>query len=283
MTMTNSIKNVTIVFAFAAMLMAWPLVGTNAFADGEGIISGTCGFTEPSSIDFGTISRGTVGTETGDSWAALGSETGNIDLDAGDWFDLGDRGVGDLDHDGTDITTTATVVIGTETFTATSGGSGAFNFDYDGNAAADFAALQAAISTDSVFVTAVLTSSTLIDLTAVARGTAGNLALSTTGTTGITDTDLTGGGDNPVVHLQAEVTKLYFTVDGTDPLTVQNYAGKTAIGASGVDTEIVTLTSPNFPLRTAFQITGVDPALENLPFSGSLVQTLTFTVTCNVS
>lgn len=283
--MTNNTKNSAIVIAFASILLAWPMAGTNAFADGEGILSGTCGFSEPSSIDFGTISRGADGTEAVDSWAALGSETGNVDLDAGDWFDLGDRGTGDLTHDGT-TEITGTVTMDTETFTATSGGAGSFNFDNDGDAAADFLALSDAIIADSLLVTAVKTSATVTDLTSVARGTPGNVDLGTTGTTGITETDLTGGGGTPVVHLQSEVTKYFITTNGDDPAvtgTGTNYAGKTAIGASGVDTEIVALTDPNNALRTAFQITGVDPALENLPFSGALTQSLTFTVTCNVS
>ncbi len=289
--MTNKTKSLTFVFAFAAILLAWPMTAQTANADGEGILSGTCGFDEPGSIDFGTIARGTVGTETIDSWAALGSETGNIDLDAGDWFDLGERGIGTLTHDGsTEITAGSTITIGTETYLADAGGdAGAFEFDIDNGFAQDFENLADSIIANSLLVTAVKTSGTVTTVTSILRGdsaTTGNIPLGDTGTTGVTPVSAVNGGDNPVVHLQSEVTKFFITTDGADPAesgTGTNYAGKTAIGAASVDTEIVALTDPNNALRTAFQITGVDPALENLPFSGSLAQVLTFTVTCNVT
>ena len=285
--MTSKIKNTCFVFAFAALLMAMPLANS-AFADGDASLDPTCGVTIPPSIDLGSFSAGADGTEVESSMATTGSQQGTLELSASDWTGVGQPARGQILMVG--AIAGDTVTINGLLYTGVDGArSDDTEFSVDTSDAATATDLAAAITADSRSgtlddVTATSTEN-LVFLESTVVGTGGNAitlveTVANTGTL-VSDATFANGEATGVVHMQSEVTKYNITTDGTASTGVA-YASKTAIDIASTNKVLTTpgsLTDPAQNVRLSLQVSG-DGTLENLPYDGALVQTLTFTVTC---
>ena len=115
--MTYKIKNTTIVFAFAALLMATPLAISQAHAvGGNGVINPSCGIVEPGSIDLGTITAGSTSSETKIVIPTDATIPGTFEIISTDWTGAGAKATGSFlvlgDLTGNTITINGQVLTG---------------------------------------------------------------------------------------------------------------------------------------------------------------------------
>lgn len=89
--------------------------------------------------------------------------------------------------------------------------------------------------------------------------------------------DWIGLGDGQV-HLNSEVTRFAITTDGTTNAEV-TYVEKVSFGTVDVSTTLSNTVTPAFDTNLYLQISA-DGTLKNMPYSGPLEQTLTFTSSC---
>lgn len=110
-----------------------------------------------------------------------------------------------------------------------------------------------------------------------------NVAQTTgTGTLVPSTATLTNGEDTGVTHMLASNTHYTVTVDGSDS-SLENYATKKALAATGVDLSLAPQTEATTNLQMSLEINPVTAQMLALPYNGDLTQTLTFTSLCNQS
>jgi len=272
---------IPIIIVFAASLMSMPFANVDVFGDGDATLDPSCPVTIPSSINMGSFSIGTDGTEVLSTMATPGTVGGTLELSAGDWEGVGLSAKGTIVVSG--IVADETVTVNSFVYTAVAGAkSGNTEFSIDTSDTAAATDLTASINSRDGVVTATQNLNAIL-LKADALGTGGNaftLAETVTdaGTT-VSGATFAGGEASGVVHMQAEATKYVITTDGTANAAV-SYASKNAIGVDGVNTLLTANVDVGNDVKLYMQISGVG-TLENLPYSGALTQVLTFTVTCN--
>lgn len=284
--MTYQIKNTSIVFAFAALMMAMPLVNSNAFGDGSSDIDNVCGFTTTNPFAFGDFAMGSTVTEQTVSFPAVADTTGSarFTVAATDWIGAGDRSSGTMTI--TTVSEDETVVVGGITYTAKDAPAGAAEFassDGAGQTTATSAqSLADKVRTNDATVRASTIGTNVVSFAAETRGSGGDTKTLTAGTAtsvAVSAATLANGGDNAVKHMEAEVTKFAITSDGSSSATV-NYATKVAFNEAAVTKDMIGSTDPDNALSVSLEITGVSTVI-NLPYDGPLTQTLTFTVACS--
>lgn len=287
-------KTNTIVFAFAAILMAMPLANSNAFGDSAtSTVDPLCGFTPPVSISLGTITRGSVTDETLTTFVPTATSTASstISITATDWIGDGDRASGTLTFVDVTSAEVAAATVNLLDYDAVTG-TAADNteFSIDGDAKDDAAALAFAINDRDTLVRASTSATAVVTVLAETRGNAIPVVPQNSyplaGATGITagTATLTGGGDNSIQHMLSSVTQVKVdttatTSSGGASGTAYNDASKISLAATTVTKEIVTGTDPDEDMEIVFHITGIS-SLNNLPYDGPLTQTLTFSVVC---
>lgn len=291
--MTCNIKNATIVFAVAALLMATPLVSSIAYADSAtSTVDPLCGFTPPGSISLGTITRGSVTAETLTTFTPTATSTASatISITATDWIGDGDRASGTLTFVDVTSAEAAAATVNTLTYSAVVGtAADDTEFSIDGSAIDDAAALAAAVNSRDTLVRASTSATNVVTILAETRGNALGLPQNSyplTGLVGITEgaSTLLGGGANAIQHMLAAVTQVKVDTTATSSTggasgSAYDDASKIPLAATGVIKEIVTGTDPDEDMEIVFHITGAG-TLNNLPYDGALTQTLTFSVVC---
>ena len=276
----NYTKN-TAIFAFVALLMALPLVSSNAFGAGEVTIPGTCGFTAPAAIDMGTLTSNVIGTETAAfAFGTTGSTFGSLEVSAGDWLAAGSSAVGSISLD--TVIITDAVLVDDQTFTATAATQDSTNFIVGGTDIVTAANLATAINLNALDDATATATENVVLVRTVTLGTAANSVVLSTGDTTIT---IGAGGFGGAVAattkvMESEVTRFSITITGVDPVT-SAYADKSneamPLDTAG-DLVLVPLTDPAFDTKMRFHLTGVGTIL--IPYSGDLTQTLTFSAVC---
>lgn len=272
---------IPIIIVFAASLMSMPFANVDVFGDGDATLDPSCPVSIPGSINMGSFSIGTDGTEVLSTMATPGTVGGTLELSAGDWKGVGLSAKGTIVVSG--IVADETVTVNSLVYTAVAGvKSGNTEFSIDGSDTAVATDLTASINSRDGVVTATQNLNAIL-LKANALGTPGNAftlaeAVTDAGTT-VSGITFAGGEASGVVHMQAEATKYVITTNGTANAAV-SYASKNAIGVDGVNTLLTANVDVANDVKLYMQISGVG-TLENLPYSGALTQVLTFTVTCN--
>lgn len=280
--MIRQTKSLPFLFAFAALLLAWPMTAQIANGDGSASVDPNCPVTIPGTIAMGSFAAGSDGTEVLSQMATPGTVGGTLELQAADWIGVGTAARGSITLN--NVIATETFTINSLTYTAVAGVKGStseFSIDTSMTAAAtDLAASINARDTAAMDATGRLNS---VLLKTDALGTAGNAftlsEATATSTVFPTDGSLDGAEATGVVHMQAEATKYVITTDGSTNAGIA-YSAKNAIGVDGVNTLLTATSDPANDVRLYMQISGVG-TLENLPYDGALTQVLTFTVTCN--
>lgn len=278
-------KNIAYVFAFAALMLAWPLTATEAFADGSASSDPSCPVTIPGTINMGSFAVGADGTEVLSTMATPGNVDGTLELQAEDWKGVGTAAKGTITL--VNVVADDTITVNSLVYTAAagdqSGDNTKFSIDTSMTAAAtDLASTINARDTAAMDATGNLNA---VLLKTDALGTAGNAftlleGVADAGTTVSPSSGTLGGAEaTGVVHMQAEHTKYVITTDGSTNAAVA-YSAKNAIGVDGVNTLLTATVDTDNDVKLYMQISG-DGTLEALPYSGALTQVLTFTVTCN--
>lgn len=282
--MTYNTKNTTIVFAFAALLMVMPLANSNAFGDGDANLDPSCGVTT-TNIDMGSFSIGADGTEVETSWVTGGAVAGTLEVTAGDWLGVGTLSTGVITL--TNVISTDIVTINGLAYTGVASGATEGQFNIGGDDIITATNLASSINADTrTGVTVVaqdLTSEStgnVVIVRATVLGTTGNsIDLVSSDSTMVVDAaTLTDAEASGVTHMESTATKYAITTDGTSS-TGTSYAGKTALDADTVLKVLTSTVDPAQNVRISMHISG-DGTLINLPYSGALTQTLSFTVTC---
>lgn len=280
--MTYKTKTIPFVFAFAAILLAWPMTAQMANADGDASLDPSCPVTIPGSINMGSFSIGSDGSEVLSTMATPGGVDGTLELEANDWIGVGTAAKGTITL--VNVIATETFTVNTLVYTAVSGTAND-NTEFSIDTSMTLAATDLAASINSRDAAAMTATGNLnaVLLVTDALGTAGNAftLLETTANSSVNPTGGTLGGAEAagVVHMQAEATKFVITTDGSTNAGIA-YASKNAIGVDAVNTLLTATVDTDQDVRLYLHISGVG-TLENLPYSGALTQTLTFTVTCN--
>lgn len=279
--MTHTKTNTTIVLAFAALLLALPFATGSAFAEEmDASLNANCGFTVTSAenINFGAF-------DLDDNAAAVGEEDAVFPFVVGstasarvqvtflDWFGAGTRAAGSLTLVG--VAAAATVVVGSNTYTAVAGAPGALQFTIDGDDAADALSLATIIrSTDAANFKASTAGTNVVSLVPVLRGTGGN-ALTLTGDTGATASGFSGAVNTPQLIMDGETTKFTWDITGAQTTTYANKVGITTLGTSQ---EVLGGTNPAANIHLAIMIDPASATFSNLPYDGPLTQVITITV-----
>jgi hypothetical protein len=287
-------KNRTIVFAFAALLMAMPFATGNVYAtthqndtlEGTANLKGFCGIAVPPTIVFGDIAPGVISEEfeasiyTGDS-SLSGIE---ISATASDWTGTDVVTFAELIHDGTaEIPEGFEIVItdgvNTERFIAKDDPTSSTNgFDISGDAERDFTNLKDILDESSLIV--IVDSNdpvpTKIVMEPYILGDYEKISITPSDTSLVVAKQFSLDGSIPAVHLKASVTK--FVVDITDYVNTDlTYAEKTSMSTSSVI--LTSEATPKSDTVLVLQISTIG-TLENMPYTGILTQTLTFTALC---
>lgn len=283
--MTQNTKNATIVFAFAALLMAWPLTAQVANATGDATSDPDCPVTIPGSFAMGNVVPGSDTVQTSEFvMATPGNVDGTLELQVGDWLGVGTRASAVVVL--TNVIATDILTINGQAVTAVASGASTNEFDIGVDDAATATNLAAAITTDAqvttiagVDPTAVATENVVIIRSDVV-GTIGNVAVATADSTITVPAGglLEDGENTSVKHAESTMTHFTFTSDGSSSQGGA-YSSKTAALADTEVLVVVPRTDINQDVKVTFHISG-DGTLVALPYSGALQQSLTFTVTC---
>ncbi len=276
--MTYKIKNTAIVFAIAAVLLAWPMAIPNAHAV-DLVISGTCGITisgGSAGIDMGTILPNAESGEIDVIVQTTGTQVGTFEIEAADWISSGTTSTGFITILASQVDDTSAVTINGETFLATAATQDSTNF-ISGNAATSATNLATAINANgSVDVTALATEDIVL-LRADDAGTANQHSMSSVDANMVVNAaTLLGATDSGATIIQAELTKYDVTNTGTVPIS-STYASKTALLANGVNEIIVPLIDVAEDVDLQFQVLGT---LDDVTFFGTVTQVLTFDANC---
>jgi len=276
------------IFVFAALLMVMPLANSNAFGQSTGIsnLNPSCGIDVPGSIDMGSISDGADGIEEVISTInATGTQSSILDVVAGDWEGVGSNATGVVTL--VNVASSETITLNGLVYTAVTGTkSGNTQFSIDTSDSAAATDLTASINADTRSGTTDDISAEVFDnvivVYAATVGTGGNAitmaeAVTDAGTT-VSGSTLSGAENAGIVHMQAETTKYAITTDSTSS-TGATYAQKTNFAADSVSKVLSSTVTPANEVSLSLQVSG-DGTLENMSYSGTLTQTLTFTATC---
>lgn len=281
--MTKKAKNTTIVFAFAALMMALPFATGTAYAEEmDANLNAECGFTTTSagSINFGSFSldddAATVGEEDAVFPPVAGSTaSARVQVTFADWFGTGTLASGTLTL--VSVGDTESVTVGSNSYIAVAGAAGAGEYTIDGDDVADAAALAALIrSTDSANFKASTAGTNVVTIVPTLRGDAATAnALTLTGSAGATAVGFSGASDTPQIIMDGETTKFTWDITGAQSTT---YAAKSAIVTLGSSQEILGGTDPAENIYLALMIDPASATFSNLPYDGPLTQEITITV-----
>lgn len=287
--MTYNIKNTTIVFAFAAMLMATPLAIGNAYAvGGDGVIDAACSIELPTAIDLGTI---TPGADTGEVLVSIvtdGTVAGTFEIQMDDnWDGVGAQAIGSIiiesDAVGEQFEVNSHIFLGAD------GAPGAGEFDTSGTIAAQATSLASQINTSTQTVTedvganigvTAFASENAVLLTATAPDVGSNLITLTTTDAAILNISggLLTGGAAAAQHLTAEQVHYEVVTDG-GAAPASSYASKDALGAQTVNTVLTAASDPANNIDIYFHFNGVnDDATGTILLLAGIVDTETVTV-----
>ncbi len=266
--MTYNIKNTTIVFAFAAMLMAAPLAIGNAYAvGGDGVIDAACSIELPSAIDLGTI---TPGADTGEVLVSIvtdGTVPGTFEIQMDDnWDGVGAQAIGSIIIESDAVT--ETFEVNSHVFLGADGAPSAGEFDTSGTLAQQATSLASQINTSTQTVTedvgadigvTAFASENAVLLTATAPDVGSNSITLTTTDAGILNISggLLTGGAAAAQHLTAEQVHYEVVTDG-GVAPGSSYASKDAMGAQTVNTVLTTASNPSFNIDIYFHFNGVN-------------------------
>ena len=292
--MTYNIKNMSFVFVFAAMLMAMPFATGTAFAETTtALIAGSCGYNVPSTLAFATITPGTTTTLSASftDWSVVTDKNGSsrILVEGSEWVGLGDRAQAKITI--TQIDEDENVVVRGVTYLAKDTPVGATEFQSTTGATAIQSAesLASKIRANDSLLRLSTGGTNVVTIQAETAGNAltqNDYTFTSTGTTVTldpSDNSFGGGALNVDTHLVAENTHYDITTDGSaaDTTYATMSAFKTAVDAAVAPQEMIGGTDVNFPLKVNLAIKVDAGALINLPYEGTITQTLTFTITCD--
>jgi len=295
--MTYNIKNITIVFAFAALMLAMPLATPNVQAETvDANLGGLCGFTTSGieSLDFGTFTR--TDSESGDgleeviTLGAIGTNTMStrVSITVADWFTTGTGATGTIQITDNGLTADSdTVTVGAKTYTAKTSGATGTQFDIGANAVETAKNLATAIRTQDAANYRVSTGGTdIISLETVAKNdnddvlsenTSGAKIETKDGSASTSTNVLNGGTSTPTLIIDGETTKFAFSKTSSP---TGAYSGKVSTVTLGSPQEVLGSTTPANGIFMAIEI---DPATATfnaaaLPYTGPITQLITITV-----
>jgi len=286
--MTNK-TSIAFAFAFAAVMLAWPMTAQNVIADGDATITAECGFATPTDINLGAIAIGADSTEVSKIIGMTGTVTGTLELQTTDWTGVGTFATGSITLVSPSTTGPDTIEVNSLTYTAVAGARGDdTEFSVDSTDIASATDLVAAINgRDGGAVTATLVTDTNTILIAYdTLGTGGNAitldeSVADAGTTVFpTDGSLDGAEAAGVVHMQSEAIKYAIAVNDLTNAAV-TYTNKDATGVDSQTLVLTTNTVPSTDTTVYLQASGTGSNLELLPYSGALESTFAFGSTCN--
>ncbi len=291
--MTYKTKNLAIVFAFAAVLLAWPMATQTAHAvGGNGVVNDSCGIDFTGSIDLGTITVGTTASEVLVIIPTDATIPGTFELISTDWTGVGTKATGSFLVLGALEGNTITINGQTLTGSATPG---ANEFLSTGSTTVVAAAIATAINADTqttgedtgsgIEVTA-FSSLNAVLLTAKLTGTTANGLLSVASNGGadinIVTATLAGGTATGATIMQAERVKVTTQTQSEGaPGTAYTDSGKIALGAATVNVILTTETDPDpaEDIDLYFHIDGVSvKASETITILAGLVDDDTITI-----
>lgn len=294
--MTIKARNLAFVLAFASIMVAMPFSTANSKAFAEettALIVGSCGYNVPASLAFASITPGTTTTLSASftDWSVVADKNGSsrILVEGSDWVGLGDRAEGSITVVG--IAEDETVEVRGVTYTAKDAPSLATEFLSGATNDLDSAeSLATKIRANDSLVRTSTSGTNVVTIQAETRGNGlgspqngYSLAEAVTDAgTLVSGANLSGGGSNVQTHLVAENTKYAITTDNTAPTTTYGSmtAFKTAAAAAVAPKEMIGGTDVSNPIKLNLGI-DVTSALTNLPYEGTITQTLTFTITCD--
>lgn len=293
--MTYKIKNITIVFAFAAMMLAMPLAIPNAQAETvDANLGGVCGFTTTAleSADFGTFTRlqseDTTDFEEAITLTAGASNTmsARVLVTVADWFTTGTGATGtaefllqpEVDDE---------LVVGAKTYLAKAGGAAGDQYNIGANivetalnAATAIRASDSANYRLSTAGTATISFETVAknDNNDVLSEDTGGVRIETKDSTASTVNNiLSGAVSTPVLIIDGENTKFAFS-SASSPSGA--YSAKVATVTLGTAQEVL---GGTVPANAVFMTIEIDPdsATYNaaaLPYVGPITQLITVSV-----
>lgn len=285
--MTNKTKSLSVIFAFAALLLAWPMATQTANADGGSGSNPVCDLGIPGPIAMGNIVPGAETAESAEqTWTTGGNVDGTIEVVAGDWLGVGTKSSGSITLN--NVIATNTITVNGQLMTAVPiGTAGANEFDVGATDTITATNLAAKITSETqdttisgVDPTAISTVNVVIVRSDVV-GTIGDTMPMTLASATMTADALLSDGENAgVKHAESSMTKFKISTAAADT-TGDDYATKTGqMPAVETDKLVMAIRSDvNSDTKVTFQVTGVG-TLVGLPYSGALNQGLTFTFTC---
>lgn len=288
--MTYNVKNTTIVFAFAAVLLAWPMAAQNAFA-GEIVdanMNAECGFstTNLGGMDFGNFVPSD--SESGDALEQEIQLTGNgassarVLITFEDWKTVGTRASGEIEILLAPLVDDE-VVVGAKTYLAKASGATGQQFDIGATIQETATNLATAIRTEDSANFKVSNAGTeIITVNTVARGTAENTGNELSEDTGgvrietrdsgdvTTSNDMDGAVDTALTIMNGDTTKYSILVAST---ATSAYSAKVDVITVGAAQEALGGTTE----ENIFLALEIDPATATfnaaaLPYDGPITQ-----------
>lgn len=287
--MIRQTKTIPIVFAFAAILLAWPMATQTANADGVVVVPGICGINAGGDFALPNLTAGVESTESGVfTITTTGNTAGTFEIIASDWIGNGETATGAITlNSPNDLDT---VTINSIVFTAEDDGAGLAEGEFasEGTANADATSLAAQINahTGAVNVQATARENVVLLRSDAIGAAADDIPLAESTTSArivISGATMLNGEAQGTKHMESTATRYSVTNTGVDPAG-QTYAAKATSGAfptAETDKEIVvTQTNPAQDIKMRFHVTGVGFTGADT-YSGGLTQTLTFSTLCN--
>jgi len=295
--MTYKIRNISIVFAFAALMLAMPLATPNAQAETvDANLGGICGFTTTNleSADFGTFTRiqseDTTDFEEAITLTAGASNTASarVLITVADWFTTGTGATGTIQITDNGLTAdTDSVTVGAKTYLAKTTGASGDEFDIGANAVATAQNLATAIrASDSANYRLSTGGTDTITLETVAKNDNNDVLSENTGGARIETKDsaastgtnvLNGAVSTPVLIIDGENTKFAFSASSSP---TGAYSSKVSTVTLGTAQEVL---GGTVPANNVFMTIEIDPdsATYNgaaLPYIGPITQLITISV-----
>jgi len=288
--MTNKVKTIPFVFAFAAMMLAWPLTAQEVNADGEIVIPGICGVTISGNFALPALTAGTTGTESSVFTITTdGNTAGTFEIVASDWIGNGETATGAITL--VSVAEADTITINSIVYTAEDDGvttaENLFDVATTDNVAATSLAAQINADTRAVNVQATARENVVLLRTDAIGAAADNTPLAESTSSArvtLSGATMVNGEAQGTKHMESTATRYSVTNTGVDPAS-NSYTDKGTAGTTFPTTEtdkkvVITQTESAQDIKMLFQVdgtafTGADT------YSGGLTQTLTFTTLCN--
>jgi hypothetical protein len=294
--MTYNTKNATIVIAFAAVLLAWPMAAQNAFAGDivDANMNAECGFstTNLASLDFGNF----VPTDS-ESGNALeqeiqldqnGASSARVLITIEDWVTIGTRASGEIEILGAP-TLDDEVVVGAKTYLAKTTGATGQQFDIGATNAETALNLATAIRTEDAANFKVSTAGTaIVTVNTVARGTALNTGTVLSEDTAGARIETRDSGDVTTTNDMDGAVDTALTIMDGDTTKYSILVGSTATSAYGAKVPILTVGAAQEALggtteENIYLALEIDPATATfnaaaLPYDGAITQDITIAV-----